>query len=668
MDKINIKKRIEKLVAEIGRLRHLYHVKNDPSVTDDVYESLTRELEELLVKYPEYLDVASSVHRVAGTPLSVFKKYTHKTRMLSLNDAFSKEEVLKWDERVRKILGIDNIEYFAELKLDGLAVSLVYKDGKFFSGATRGDGFVGEDITENLKMINSIPLTLPKNQPEYIEVRGEVVMQKNVLKKINEEQVRLSKPLFANTRNAAAGALRQLDPALTKKRKLDFFAWNIAEVSNGDFNTHSSLHYCLRELGFVTTKDFEKKTSNLDQLFIFIDEIGRVREKLPFGTDGVVVQVNDNSLHEILGVVGKAPRYAVAYKYPAERATTTVLGITVAVGRTGVLTPLAHFVPTPVAGSSVSKATLHNIDQIERLDIRVGDTVVIQKAGDVIPEVVEVLKDLRVGSIKKFSMPKVCPICGFDVEKKENQKGSSVAYYCINKNCGAKNARGITHFINSLEIYEVGPKIVSRLKDEGLVSDASDLFSLTEADLSGLERFGEKSAKNIIKSIQSHKNPPLDRFLRALGIIHVGEETAYDLAKYFKKFEKIREAKIEEFDEIENIGPAVSESIVSYFSDNINNIFLNKLKKNGVESKPYVSNKGPQIFVNKVFVLTGTLSSLSRDEAKKMIVENGGKVTGLVSKNTSFVLAGENAGSKKVEAEKLGVKIISQEDFLNMVK
>jgi DNA ligase (NAD+) len=667
MDKISAQKRIEKLALEIGRLRRLYHVENDPRVTDDIYESLTRELKDLFAKYPEFDSIDLGINRVAGEPLPVFQKYTHASRMLSLNDAFSREEVLAWDKRVKKILESQNVEYFAELKLDGLAVSLIYENKKFVRGATRGDGFIGEDVTQNLKMVESIPLTLPALAPDYLEVRGEIIMRKVVWEKINQQNKREGKALFANTRNAAAGALRQLDPALTKARRLDFVAWNIVPGAEKKFPTHEGEHKALRDFGFLTTDTFEKTFTDFSDLFYFIDEVGSVREKLPFGTDGIVIQVNDSSLHNILGVVGKAPRYAVAYKYPAERATTTVTDITVQVGRTGVLTPLAHFVPTLVAGSRVSKATLHNIDQIERLDIRVGDTVVIQKAGDVIPEVVEVLKDLRDGNPKKFGMPKKCPVCNGEVEKKENQGGKSVAYYCVNKNCGAKNTRGITHFINSLEIYEVGPKIVARLQDEGLISDAGDLFALTEADLSGLERFGEKSAKNIIESIASHKNPPLPRFIMSLGIIHVGEETALDLAKYFKKFEKIKMAKIEEFDAIENIGPAVSESIVSYFSEKKNKIFLEKLESLGVAPQEYKEKGGVKIFAGKIFVLTGTLPTLARGDAKKMIVERGGKVSGSVSKATNFVLLGENAGSKLSEAEKLGVKTISEEEFLKMI-
>jgi DNA ligase (NAD+) len=682
------KKRIEKLRAEIAELRHKYHVENDPSVTDDVYDSLTRELKELEAKHPELKEKVNSLDRVAGKPLDKFVKVTHSKRMLSLNDAFSKEEVVKWQERMQKLVGDTQLSYFAELKFDGLAVSLIYENGKFVRGATRGDGFVGEDITENLKMIESIPLVLNSHSPsppvgdftksglgrpkdrgevlQYLEVRGEAVLSKKVWKALNAQNEKEGKPLFANTRNAAAGSLRQLDPALVKARKLDFFAYDIAKISlsaGGEKipQSHSQKHELLAKLGFPVDKN-DKKSNKLEDIFSFIDKVEKIRADFPYGTDGVVVCIDDLELQEELGVVGKAPRYAVAFKYPAEKATTIVKDITVNVGRTGVLTPLAHFKPTLVAGSTVSKATLHNMDQIERLDIRVGDTVVIQKAGDVIPEVVEVLPKLRTGKEKKFAMPKRCPVCDGEVKKEDK-----VAFYCTNTACPARNRRGNQHFVNVFEIYEVGPKILDRLQEEGLITDAADLFTLEEADLSGLERFGEKSAKNIIESIQSRKKISLWRFLYALGILHVGEETAKDVANHFITLQKVMKAEAEEINSIPNIGPVVSESIATFFKQKENIKFVEKLLENGVK----VDQAAKQVkgkFTGMTFVLTGTLPTMSRDIAKEKINALGGKVSSSVSKNTSYVVAGDEAGSKLDNAQKLGVKVLDEAEFLTLLK
>jgi DNA ligase (NAD+) len=666
MDKKDAKNRIQKLREEISRLRFLYHVENNPQVTDDVYESLTRELSELEDSFPEFADPNSAVNRVAGKPLSSFKKVKHSRRMLSLNDAFSKEEVREWETRIGKLIDSPHT-YFSELKLDGLAISLIYKDGLFVQGGTRGDGFIGEDITENLKMIETIPIKLKSPYPKNLEVRGEVVMPKRVWRSLNKIQEKDGKTLFANTRNAAAGSLRQLDPSIVKERKLDFFAWDLEESDDIPVKTHSQKHKYLRGLGFQVAP-YEKKSSNLSGIYSFIDEIGKIRDKLPYGTDGIVISVDELDLQNIIGVVGKAPRYMVAYKYPAERATTTVTDITVNVGRTGVLTPLAHFKPTLVAGSTISKATLHNMDQIDRLGIRIGDTVVIQKAGDVIPEVVEVLLKMRTGKEKKFKMPSKCPVCGFDVEKRlgSSLATHSVAYYCTNKNCPAKNRRGMHHFVNIFEIYTVGPKILDRLKDEGLISDASDLFTLEIADLSGLERFGEKSAENIISSIASHKRVSLWRFIYALGILHVGEQTAQDIANHFGTLEKIMKATAIEINNIDNIGPVVSKSVYDFFTHKENNAFVKRLLDNGVIIEKVKAQKGGK-FQGMTFVLTGTLSSMGRDEAKQKITSLGGKVSSSVSKNTSYVVAGKEPGSKYDDAIKLGVKTLDESAFLKIL-
>jgi DNA ligase (NAD+) len=482
---------------------------------------------------------------------------------------------------------------------------------------------------------------------------------------------------------------------VVKERKLDFFAWDIKSLDGWSTSPtlHSEEHELLKRFGF-TVAPYEKKAKNLTEVFSFIDEVEKVRDGLPYGTDGIVICVDELGLQDTLGVVGKAPRYSVAFKYPAEKATTIVTDITVNVGRTGVLTPLAHFRPTLVAGSTVSKSTLHNMDQIERLGIRIGDTVIIQKAGDVIPEVVEVLVNMRTGKEKKFTMPKECPVCEADVEKRgiaSRQSSSSqgprfsshslgqtiahrtlpsldsgsVAYYCTNKKCPAKNRRGMQHFVNVFEIYTIGPKILDRLKDEGLISDGADLFTLEISDLAGLERFGAKSADNIISSIASHKKVPLWRFLYALGILHVGEQTAQDVANHFGTLEKVMNASRADIESIENIGPVVAESINDFFSHKENKALVAKLLANGVSPQKALVKKGGK-FAGKIFVLTGTLPTLSRDEAKARIVSEGGKVSSSVSKNTSYVLAGDSAGSKYDDAEKLGVAIIDESDFLKM--
>ncbi len=698
-------RRVKKLRSEISRLRSLYHIADAPTATDDVYDSLSKELHALEEKYPQFRDKNSPLNRVAGKPLDKFKKVKHEVRLLSLGNVFSKEELFAWEKRNLKLLeDSKQLEYFCELKFDGLAISLIYEDGKFVKGATRGDGEIGEDITENLKTIISIPLILKSPYPKKIEVRGEALMSRKVLEDLNKRNLKEGKQPFANSRNAAAGSLRQLDPKLTKERKLDFFAYEIAQIEGDDWqdkiSLHSSKHNTLSNLGFTVDEHF-KITKNLNEAVNFIESISDIREKFPFGTDGIVISVNNTNIYKSLGITGKDPRGATAYKYPAERATTTVLDITVNVGRTGVLTPLAHFKPTIVAGSKVSKATLHNMDQIERLDIRIGDTVVIQKAGDVIPEVVEVLPKLRTGKEKKFKMLNNCPVCGADVEKRgtgakqklqnsirvgapvERVKRanfvisakptfaspvsfSSVAYYCTNKNCPAKNRRGMQHFVNIFEIYTVGPKILDRLKDEGLISDVADLFILEESDLSGLERFGVKSAQNIIASINAHKKVPLWRFVYALGILHVGEQTSRDVANHFGNLEKIIKASVPEINSIENIGPVVSRSLFEYFKHKENVNFVNKLLKNGVSIEKNNNKRGTK-FTGQTFVLTGTLTSLSRDEAKSKIIKEGGKVSSSVSKNTNYVVAGDTPGSKYDDALKLGVKILTEQEFLKIL-
>lgn len=689
MTKKEAESRMKSLRAEILEHARNYYEKDTPTVSDAVYDSLVHELKSLDQKYPDLANLNFVTYRVGGEPLANFTKVTHKQRMLSLNDAFSFAELEAWQERISKLVPEKKFNYFCELKLDGLAISLIYRQGRLVQAATRGNGLVGEDVTQNIKTIASIPLIL--NASINIEVRGEVVMSHQTLKFLNKKYQKAGKDLLANTRNAAAGSLRQLDPNITRERRLEFFAWDC--LSEIEFKYHSERHAYLRNLGFPVA-EHENIADGLNEVEMTIEKIEAIRDKLVYGTDGVVVQVNDLNLQNKIGVVGKAPRYAIAYKYAPEQAITKVTDISVNVGRTGVLTPLAHFVPTLVAGSMVSKATLHNVDQIKRLDVKIGDTVIIQKAGDVIPEIVSVIKNLRTGKEKTFVMPKTCPVCGAQVEtralgiktkslskgprtsfaslgqtisqKTSSDSSVSVAYYCTNEDCPARNTRAVIHFVKVLGIDEVGPKIIERLQNEGLISDAADLFTLNEADLSGLDRMGEKSAQNIISEIKGKMNPPLDKFIASLGIFHVGEETAQDLAEYFKTFDNFWQASKTDLESIENIGPTVAEAIYQYRHKKSAQKFVAKLLNNGVQPLD-LQTKVSQRLNGVTFVLTGTLPTLSRTEAKKMILENGGKVASSVSKNTNFLLVGENPGSKYEEAQKLGVRIIEESAFLKIL-
>lgn len=646
-----IKQRMEKLAGQIDELRYRYHVLDDPEVTDEVYQSLTRELLDLEKKYPEWKPKNSPTERVAGKALDKFIKVEHRNRMLSLNDAFSPEDMKDWEERIRKLLDTqENPVYYAELKFDGLAVSLRYAEGELKIAATRGDGFVGEDITNNIKTIQSVPLTLPTS----LEIRGEVIMSKNVWQELNQEQIRKNLPPYANTRNAAAGSLRQLDPKIAAERRLQFYGY---DIYGKDFKTHAEVHEELKKLGFRFTK-YQKLCKNLDEVFEFYDQVAKEREKLPFNIDGIVVSVNDLDVQKRLGVVGKAPRGMIAFKFSPEQATTMVENIGIQVGRTGKLTPVAHLKPVFVSGTTVSRATLHNDDEIKRLDVRLGDTVVIQRAGDVIPDVVEVLFKLRTGKEKKFTMPKSCPICKLAIERR------GVDYFCVNDECPAKNIRAMEHFVSAFDIYTVGPKILKKFKDEGLISNVVDLFYLKKEDIQSLDRMGVKSAENIVNSIQAHKNITLPKFIYALGILHVGEETAFDLAQRFGSLENLMKTSEGELNSIPNIGDVVARSVSDWFKTDANKKLIKDLLSAGVKINSVKIKKTP--LSGKSFVVTGTLKILSREEAKEKIREAGGDWLSAVSKNTDYVVVGENPGSKVDRARELGVRILSEKEFIDL--
>lgn len=672
MNKEEAKKRIETLKKEIEKYRYAYHVLNQSLVPDEVLDSLKKELYDLEQQFPDLITPDSPTQRVAGEPLKFFKKVIHKIPMLSLNDAFSQEDMLDWYKRIQKLVPDKKIDFYCEYKFDGLAISLEYEKGILKIGSTRGDGKIGEDVTLNLKTIEAIPLRLTKEID--IEIRGEVLLNKEEFKRINKEQIKKGEEPFANPRNVAAGSIRQLDPKITASRKLDFYAYDI--VTPLGLKTHQEKHQLLQELGFKVHSG-NKKANSLDQVFEFHKEVSQKREKLPFEIDGIVVIVNNNEIFEKLGVVGKAPRGAIAYKFSPKEATTIVEDIIVQVGRTGVLTPVAILKPVSVGGVTISRATLHNKEEIKRLGLKIKDTVIISRAGDVIPKIEKVLTNLRTGLEKEFKMPTHCPICKTKVVEDEG----GIIIRCPNKSCPARSIERFYHFISkgAFDIKGVGPKIINRFIDEGLIQEINDLFDLKEGDIAPLERYGEKSSKNIIDAIQKAKNITLNRFIYALGIPHIGEENAILLAKYFQKKNKSKKIQISdlikigkelkklELENIKTIGPKMSQSIVDWFKDESNLKFLKKLESKGINLIPIVSHKEKGKLKGLTFVLTGALLSMTREEAKKRIREEGGEVSEVVSKKTDFVIAGDNPGSKLEKAKKLSVKIINEEEFLKML-
>ena len=681
MSKAEAKKRIEKLRSELNEHRYLYYVLDKPKISDAVYDSLFRELEKLESDHPELTTPDSPTQRVGDKPAEKFEKVKHESRMFSINDVFDFDELEKWEERLIKLGAKSAVEengYFVELKMDGLAVSLIYEDGVLVQGSTRGDGSAGENVTQNLRTIDSIPLRIEQHGDikkllcnrgadsalhGRFEVRGEAFLSKADFEKLNAGREKSDLAKYANPRNVAAGSIRQLDSKVTAKRDLDFFVYAVASKIGLDL--HHQEHDLAELLGFKVNKN-NKLCKNLSEVKKFLKHWEMAREKLPYQTDGVVIILDNKKAFDRLGVVGKAPRGMIAFKFAAEEATSKVLEIIVQVGRTGKLTPVAIMEPTVVAGSTVSRATLHNADEIARKDIRVGDTVVIRKAGDVIPEVKEVIKSMRSGKEKIFCMPVKCSICGGLVVKKEGEVDS----YCADKNCSDRRLRQISFFVskNAFDIDGMGPKIIEQLMNEGLVGDPSDIFKLKEGDLEPLERFAEKSAENIIKAIHKAKEIPLDRFIYSLGIRHVGAETAMDIAEQFGTIEKVLSLKKEDLDELYGIGEAVGKSFEEYFSDKKHLEIIRELQKLGVKILPYHSPVVSKKLDGKSFVVTGLLESMPRDDAHKLIVKNGGRVSSSVTSKTDFLITGADPGSKLDRAKRLGTKILSEDDFLKMIK
>ena len=666
MIKQDAKKRIDKLKNEIEHHRFLYHVQDTQEISDAALDSLKHELFELEQQYPDLITPDSPTQRVGGSPLDKFTKVKHSQPILSLEDVFSPEEVVKWSEKNQKIVQ-GPYDYFCELKLDGLTAVLTYQDGILVRGATRGDGKIGEDVTQNLKTIESIPLKLKTQNsklkiPRLFEVRGEVVMTKKVFEKINQEQQKNGLPIYANPRNVASGTIRQLDSKIVASRKLNYFAYEI--ITDVGQKTHEEVHQILDSLGFKTNPNCEH-CENLNEVDRYLNKWENKRTKLDYQTDGVVIVINDVASQKKLGSVGKAERWMSAYKFPAEQATTIVEDIKIQVGRLGTLTPVALLKSVRLAGSTVSRATLHNQDEINRLDVKIGDTVIIQKAGDIIPDIIKVLINLRTGKEKSFKMPVNCPICQSPVKKLPEE----VNYYCTNKKCFAVEKERLIHFVSkkAFNIDGLGPKIIEQLINEGLLISPADLFKLTPGDLKPLERFAEKSAQNLVEAIQGAKKIELAKFIYALGIRHVGEETAIQLANYFGSLKKIQEASFEELESINDVGTVVAQSICDFFHDKDHLKLLEELENIGVHVS-YIVDRVSKRLNGKSFVLTGTLKSLSRDEVKDKIRQAGGQVSSSVSKKTDYVVVGEEPGSKYNKAKQLGVKIISEKEFLELLK
>ncbi|HSX42215.1 MAG TPA: NAD-dependent DNA ligase LigA [Candidatus Saccharimonadales bacterium] len=662
MTKPEAESRARKLREVINGLRYRYHVLDDPEVTDEIYDSLTSELKQIEAEHQDLITPDSPTQRVGGAPSPKFRKVTHETVMLSLDDVHGDDELLAWETKIAKYLGAKKLgPFYAELKVDGLAMSLRYEGGVLVQAATRGDGQVGEDVTRNILTIHSIPFQVkpPKAIGGNFEVRGEIYLPKKPFEELNKQRAKAGEPLFANPRNASAGAVRQLDPAITAQRSLAFMAYSLLGPA---LTTHQKEHEILMAMGFVTDQHAQL-VGDVQELIAFAAKMQTERDRLPLQVDGVVATLNDTNTFRRGGVIGKAPRGAVAYKWPAEEVTTKLKDILIQVGRTGTLTPVADLEPVVVAGSTVHRATLHNADEIERKGILIGDTVILRKAGDVIPEVVGPIKELRTGQEKKFKFPSKCPVCGSPVER----IGAEVAYRCTNPDCYGSLLLQLRHFTskNALDIVGLGPKVIDALYDAELIRDQADIFHLKADDIAQLERFGELSASNIIRAINDKRKISLPRFIYALGIRHVGVETAQALAQHFLSIEKLRQANLEQLQKVPDIGPVVAESVANYFKTKPKQELLDQLIEEITLEKMTPPKKGP--LSGQSIVITGTLESMGRQEAQAKARAAGADVNDSVSKNTSYVVVGANPGSKADKAKKLGVKILSEAGFLRLV-
>lgn len=664
-----IKTEIEELRKRINQHSYAYYVMDNPTVSDYEYDLLFRRLLELEEKYPQLITAQSPTQRIGAIPSNSFEKITHPTPMLSLANAFSNNELILFDQRVKNILQIDTVQYVVEHKIDGLAINLIYENGKLVKAATRGDGSIGEDVTANIRTIKAIPLELNVEEveiPEFLEVRGEVYLPKKEFIRLNKERQANDEALFANCRNAAAGSLRQLDPKETAKRYLSAILYGIGEIKGLNFEYHSAVLDFLSKLGFKTNKEYQI-FSNIDEVMQYCASWSEKKEQLDFDIDGMVIKVNNLKDQKILGYTAKDPRWAIAYKFQPEQGITKIEKIVVNVGRTGAITPLAYLTPVTISGSKISKATLHNEDYIVAKDIRIGDTVIVHKAGEIIPEVVAVKLEERTGTEVKFVMPQTCPECQNPVVKEDNE----AAYKCVNPNCPAILRENFIHFVSrdAMNIEGLGPSVVSMLLDNNLINDVADLYKLTTEELLNLDRIGAKSAENLISAIEKSKQAGLNRLLFALGIRFVGVKAANILANHFKSMKALTKSSLEDLLAINEIGTKIAQSIIAYFNKQENLMLLDKLSEVGVNmTAKTIERMEQENFQDKIFVLTGNLESFNRKEASLLIEQFGGKVSSAVSKKTDFVVAGTEAGSKLTKAQELGINIISEEEFKNMMK
>ena len=668
----DVLERIKKLRELINYHNYLYYVLDQPEISDEEYDALMQELKELEEKYPEAITPDSPTQRVGAPPSEKFGTVIHSVPMLSLDDAFSDTEVREFDQRIRRFLNLsvdESIEYCVEPKIDGVAVELVYENGIFILGSTRGDGYRGEDVTANLRTIRSIPLKLIDKKikpPPRLEPRGEVFINKKDFEKLNEEREKEGKPPFANPRNAAAGSLRQLDPNVTASRPLDIFFYGIGLVEGYSFSTQWEILHTLKDWG-LKINPLVRKVKNIEGAIKYHKKMAEIRPQLPYEIDGIVIKVNSLELQNKLGTKARSPRWALAYKFEAPQSVTRITDITLSVGRTGAVTPVAIMEPVKIGGVTVSRATLHNEDEIRKKDIRIGDWVIVRRAGDVIPEVVKPLKERRTGKEKKFVMPKTCPVCGSKLVKKEGE----AVWRCPNPDCFPRLVRQIAHFAskNAMDIDGLGEKVAEQLVSAGLVKDLADIYYLKLSDLLSLERFGEKSAKNLLNAIEASKKTTLARFIYGLGIRHVGEVTAQLLADHFRSIEKLANATKEELEAIEGIGPEVASSIVSWFRDKKNREMLKRLLEAGIEftdlSTPSEKEKKLE---GKTFLFTGALEHMTRSEASDKVRALGGRVASSLSKKVDYLVVGKNPGSKYRKAQELGIKIIDEQEFLKMIE
>ena len=659
-----VKAKIEKLRKTIREHEYRYYVLDDPKISDAEFDKLMNQLKALEAKYPDLVTPDSPTQRVGGSPREGFQTVRHKRPMLSLDNAFSYDELREFDRRVRELAGRERVEYVTEHKFDGLSMSLQYEGGVFARGVTRGDGTTGEDVTPNVRAIRSVPLrvdsaTLKKLRlAADFEVRGEIIMPRSAFEELNRQQEEQGGKRFANPRNAAAGAVRVLDPAITASRRLDFYAYMLLAGDRVPVKRHSDALEALAKLQFKVSRDW-KLCRTLDEVLKYCEAWESRREKLPYEIDGIVIKVNDIALQEELGFTAKAPRWAVAYKYPAHQATTVVKDIQVNVGRTGVLTPVAILEPVQVGGVTVSRSTLHNMDEVQRLGVQIGDAVLIERAGEVIPHVLKVVKEGK--NRRPFVMPKECPVCGTKIHKAEGE----VAYRCVNAACPAKLKESLLHFAgrHAMNIDGLGAKIVDQVVDKGLVKDFADLYSLKLEQLAGLERMAEKSAQNLLDEIEASKSNSLARLIYALGIPFVGERTAQLLAEHFGSLDKLASATVEELSEVPEVGPKVAASIVEFFSEPANRKLVEKLRKAGLRFTEERKARRDSRLAGKTFVFTGALAHRSREQAEELVVSHGGKVASSVSKKTDYVVVGTEPGSKYDKAKSLGVTILDEAQF-----